>query len=103
MELAAQDYDIMGRFEMASPRLFWRCINWPGSNAIDAANGVKKKRMAELKQRFPARSRITPSRLDTTLRRHGKASGKFPRPLLEALALVMLVVYLFLQGLAGPR
>src|SRR5207249_2388067 len=67
----------------------------PGSNAIEAAKGVEK-RMAELKQRFPSDLdyRVT---IDTTkaVREGIREIGK---TFWEALALVMLVVFIFLQG-----
>src|SRR5882724_7958802 len=94
MELAAQDYDIMGRLN-GKPAAILALYQLPGSNAIDAANGVKK-RMAELKQRFPADLEYTIT-LDTTLA-VTEGIREISKTLWEALALVMLVVYIFLQG-----
>src|SRR6266850_1572888 len=94
MELAAQDYDIMGRLN-GKPAAILALYQLPGSNAIDAANGVKK-RMAELKQRFPADLEYTIT-LDTTLA-VTEGIREISKTLWEALALVMLVVYVFLQG-----
>src|SRR6266404_5098969 len=94
MELAAQDYDIMGRLN-GKPAAILALYQLPGSNAIDAAKGVKK-RMAELKQRFPADLEYTIT-LDTTLA-VTEGISEISKTLWEALALVMLVVYIFLQG-----
>src|SRR6266436_7386627 len=94
MELAAQDYDIMGRLN-GKPAAILALYQLPGSNAIDAAKGVKK-RMAELKLRFPADLEYTIT-LDTTLA-VTEGISEISKTLWEALALVMLVVYLFLQG-----
>src|SRR5882672_3486646 len=94
MELAAQDYDIMGRLN-GKPAAILALYQLPGSNAIDAAKGVKK-RMAELKQRFPADLEYTIT-LDTTLA-VTEGISEISKTLWEALTLVMMVVYLFLQG-----
>src|SRR6266404_2694326 len=94
MELAAQDYDIMGRLN-GKPSAILALYQLPGSNAIDAASGVKK-RMAELKQRFPDDLEYTIT-LDTTLA-VTEGISEISKTLWEALALVMLVVYIFLQG-----
>src|SRR5437588_139458 len=66
-----------------------------GSNAIDTANAVKKL-MAELKDRFPADLdyHIT---IDTT-RAVVEGIREIGKTFWEALALVMLVVFIFLQG-----
>src|SRR5256885_11300363 len=50
MELGAQDYDIIGRLS-GKPSAILALFQLPGSNALDAAKGAKK-RMAELKQSF---------------------------------------------------
>src|SRR5204862_6506827 len=52
IELGAQDYDIIGRLD-GKPTAVMALYQLPGSNAIDAANGVKRL-MVELKDRFPA-------------------------------------------------
>src|SRR5438309_1765267 len=67
----------------------------PGSNAIDTANAVKKL-MSELKDRFPADLdyHIT---IDTT-RAVVEGIREIGKTFWEALALVMLVVFIFLQG-----
>ena len=67
----------------------------PGSNAVDAAAGVKKL-MAQMKQRFPEDMDFVVA-LDTT-RAVTEGMKEIVITLLIALALVILVVYLFLQG-----
>src|ERR1043166_599045 len=52
IELGAADYDIVGRFN-SKPSAVLALYQLPGSNAIEAARGVKRM-MAELKQRFPS-------------------------------------------------
>src|SRR6266550_4061196 len=51
IELGAQDYSIAGRLN-GQPSAVVAVYQLPGSNAVDAAAGVKKL-MAELKTRFP--------------------------------------------------
>src|SRR5579864_2704900 len=94
IELGAADYDIVGRFN-GKPSAILALYQLPGSNAIEAAKGVEK-RMAELKQRFPADLdyRIT---IDTT-RAVTEGIREIGKTFWEALALVMLVVFVFLQG-----
>src|SRR5678815_2029601 len=52
IELGAADYDIIGRFN-GNPTAVLALYQLPGSNAIEAAASVRK-RMAELKERFPS-------------------------------------------------
>ena len=52
IELGAQDYNIAGRLN-GKPSAVIAVYQLPGSNAVDAAKGVKKL-MAELKSAFPA-------------------------------------------------
>ena len=51
IELGAQDYSVAGRFN-GKPSAIIAAYQLPGSNAVDAAAGVKKL-MAQMKQRFP--------------------------------------------------
>jgi len=94
IELGAADYDIVGRFNK-QPSAVLALYQLPGSNAIEAAKGVERL-MAELKQRFPSDLDYQIA-IDTTkvvtegIREIGKTFW-------EALALVMLVVFIFLQG-----
>src|SRR5258708_3731797 len=67
----------------------------PGSNALAVANGAKKK-MEELRQRFPDDIAYQTS-LDTTLP-VTEGISEVVKTLLEAFALVILVVFLFLQN-----
>ena len=67
----------------------------PGTNAVKAAEGVRKL-MAEAKQRFPADMDFAVS-LDQTLS-VTEGLNDIVKTLFEALALVVLVVFIFLQG-----
>ncbi len=94
MELGAQDYSIAGRFN-GKPSAIIATYQLPGSNAVDAAAGVNKL-MAQMKQRFPEDMDYVVS-LDTT-RAVTEGMKEIVVTLLIALALVILVVYLFLQS-----
>jgi HAE1 family hydrophobic/amphiphilic exporter-1 len=94
IELGAQDYSTAGRLN-GKPSAVVAVYQLPGSNAVDAANGVKKL-MAELKSRFPGDMDYTVA-LDTT-RSVVQGIREIILTLLIAIALVILVVYLFLQG-----
>ena len=67
----------------------------PGSNALEAANRAKA-RMAELARRFPQDMRDTLV-LDTTVP-VTEGAREIIKTLLEAIALVVLVVFIFLQS-----
>lgn len=92
--LGAADYDIIGRFN-SKPSAILALYQLPGSNAIEAAKGVERL-MAELKGRFPSDLdyQIT---IDTT-RVVTEGIREIGKTFWEALALVMLVVFVFLQG-----
>src|SRR5215471_16442982 len=94
IELGAQDYSVSGRVN-GNPTAVVAIYQLPGSNAVDAANGVKKL-MAELKTRFPQDVDYAIV-LDTT-RSVVQGIKEIILTLLIAIALVILVVYLFLQG-----
>jgi HAE1 family hydrophobic/amphiphilic exporter-1 len=94
MELGSQDYSIAGRFN-GRPSAIIAAYQLPGSNAVDAAAGVKKL-MAQMKQRFPADVDFVVS-LDTTLS-VTEGIKEIVETLLIALLLVILVVYIFLQS-----
>jgi HAE1 family hydrophobic/amphiphilic exporter-1 len=94
IELGSQDYSVAGRFN-GKPSAVIATYQLPGSNAVDAAAGVKKL-MAEMKQRFPEDLDFVVA-LDTT-RSVTEGMKEIVITLLIALALVILVVYLFLQG-----
>src|SRR5207244_10179423 len=67
----------------------------PGSNAVQAAEGVKKL-LAEQKQRLPQGVDYTIA-LDTT-RAVSEGIKEIVETLLIAIVLVIIVVYVFLQG-----
>jgi len=93
IELGAESYNVRGRFNGDQAAII-PVYQLPGSNALDTAARVKK-RMEELKQRFPDDVDYRVG-LDTTLPvRQG--IYEIVITLLEALALVALVTYLFLQ------
>jgi hydrophobic/amphiphilic exporter-1 (mainly G- bacteria), HAE1 family len=94
IELGAQDYSVAGRLN-GKPSAVVAVYQLPGSNAVDAANGVKKL-MADLKSRFPGDMDYAVA-LDTT-RSVVQGIREIIVTLLIAIALVILVVYLFLQG-----
>src|SRR6266702_603525 len=94
IELGAQDYSVAGRLN-GEPSAVVAVYQLPGSNAVDAANGVKKL-MEELKTRFPSDMDYAVA-LDTT-RSVVQGIKEIILTLLIAIALVILVVYLFLQG-----
>jgi HAE1 family hydrophobic/amphiphilic exporter-1 len=94
IELGAQDYSIAGRFN-GKPSAVIAVYQLPGSNAVEAANGVKKL-TAKLSQRFPEDLDCVVA-LDTT-RSVTQGIKEIVETLMIALALVILVVFLFLQG-----
>src|SRR6266404_1297638 len=94
IELGAQDYSIAGRLN-GQPSAVVAVYQLPGSYAVDAAAGVKKL-MAELKTRFPGDMDYAMA-LDTT-RSVVQGIREIILTLVIAIALVILVVYLFLQG-----
>ncbi len=93
IELGSQDYSVAGRLNGA-PSAVIATYQLPGSNAVDAAAGVRKL-MAQLKQRFPEDLDFVVA-LDTT-RSVTQGMKEIVETLVIALALVMLVVFLFLQ------
>src|SRR5215470_12741152 len=94
IELGAQDYSVAGRLN-GKPSAIIAVYQLPGSNAVNAADGVNKL-MAELKARFPGDMDYTTA-LDTT-RSVVQGIKEIILTLLIAIVLVILVVYLFLQG-----
>ena len=94
IELGAQTYNMEGRLN-GKPSALLALYQMPGTNAVEAANGAKQL-MAELKTRFPADLDYVVS-LDTTLA-VTEGMKEIEHTLVEALALVILVVFLFLQG-----
>lgn len=94
VELGAQDYALMGRLN-GKPAAILAIYQLPGSNAIKAAEGVKKL-LVDLKQRFPDDVDYVVS-LDTT-EAVSEGIHEITLTLSIAIALVIVVVYLFLQG-----
>ncbi len=94
VELGAQVYNIIGRMNGA-PAAILAVYQLPGSNAIEAARGVRKL-MDEVKRRFPADLDYQVS-LDTTLA-VTEGIKEIAETLWEAVLLVILVVFVFLQG-----
>jgi HAE1 family hydrophobic/amphiphilic exporter-1 len=93
VELGAETYNVRGRVN-GHPAAVIPVYQLPGSNALDAATSVRA-RMAELRQRFPDDVEYMVS-LDTTLPvREG--INEILITLVEALLLVALVVFVFLQ------
>ena len=94
VELSAADYDIVGRYN-GKPSAILALFQLPNSNAIEAEKGVKKL-MEELKTRFPSDVDYQIP-IDTT-KSVTEGIQEIGKTFWEALALVMLVVFIFLQG-----
>src|SRR6187397_3528865 len=94
IDLGAQTYNLKGRLN-GQPAAILAVYQLPGTNAVKAAQGVRKL-MAEAKQRFPADMDFVVS-LDQTLS-VTEGIREILKTLFEALALVVLVVFIFLQG-----
>jgi len=94
VELGAQNYIRRGRLN-GQPAALIAVYQLPGSNAIDTMKGATKL-MDEVKARFPADLAYVTS-LDTTL---AVSAGirEIVKTLVEALILVVIVVFVFLQG-----
>ncbi len=94
IELGAQLYNMTGRFN-GKPAAVMGVYQLPGSNAVATALAVRA-RLAQLHTRFPHDLEYEVG-LDTT-RAVTAGMREIFYTLLEALALVALVVYIFLQG-----
>ena len=94
IDLGAQTYNLVGRYSGKSAAVI-AVYQLPGSNAVQAAAGVRKL-MKEVKQRFPQDLEYDIA-LDTTLA-VTEGINEIQHTLLEAIVLVILVVYIFLQG-----
>src|SRR5216683_1149166 len=94
VQLGAQDYSTLSRLN-GKPGTIIAAYQLPGSNAVIAADRVKKL-LAEAKQRFPQDMDYVVS-LDTT---QAVTSGmkEIVQTLVIAIVLVVFVVYIFLQG-----
>jgi multidrug efflux pump subunit AcrB len=94
VELGAQDYSIAGRLN-GKPSAIIAAYQLPGSNAVEAASGIKKL-IAQAKKRFPPDMDYAIS-LDQT-RAVTEGMREIIITLVIAIILVILVVYIFLQG-----
>jgi HAE1 family hydrophobic/amphiphilic exporter-1 len=94
IELGAQTYNMSARLN-GQPGAILALYQLPGSNAVKAAEGVRKL-MAEAKPSFPADMDYVVS-LDQTLS-VTEGMREIVTTLFEALALVVIVVFIFLQG-----
>ncbi len=94
IELGAQFYNLQSRFNGKQAAIL-AIYQLPGSNAVEAAEKVRA-RMAELQQRFPQDLAYEVS-LDTT-KAVSAGLKDIEVTLFIALGLVVLVVYIFLQG-----
>src|SRR3954462_13915953 len=94
IDLGAQTYNLRSRLN-GQPSAILAIYQLPGTNALKAAQGVRKL-MAEAKQRFPTDMEYAVS-LDQTLS-VTEGLHDIVKTLFEALALVVLVVFIFLQG-----
>src|SRR6266508_934100 len=94
IELGALNYQQRSRIN-GQPSAIIAVFQAPGSNALEVADGLKKT-MAELKSRFPADLDYVIA-LDTTLP-VTEGIKDIIRTLFEAMILVTLVVFLFLQN-----
>jgi len=94
IELGAQNYNMLARLN-GKPAALIALYQLPGSNAVDAANKAKAL-MARLKQDFPPDMDYVVA-LDTTL---AVTAGikEIVHTLVEAIVLVIIVVFIFLQG-----
>ncbi len=94
IELGAQNYSVLGRLN-GKPSAIIAAYQLPGSNAVQAADGVKKL-MAEVKTRLPHDVDYAVS-LDTT-QAVTQGIKEIVLTLVIAIVLVIIVVYIFLQG-----
>ena len=94
VQLGAQMYNLRGRLN-GRPSAVIAVYQLPGSNAIEAAAGARKF-MEEARRRFPADLDFADS-LDTT-QAVSQGIHEIVKTLWQALLLVVLVVFVFLQG-----
>src|SRR5262245_38463335 len=94
VELGAQDYTVIGHMN-GQPSAIVAVYQLPGSNAVQAADGVKAL-LAEQRQRLPRGVDYTIA-LDTT-RAVKEGIKEIVETLMIAIVLVIIVVYVFLQG-----
>jgi len=94
LELGTMLYNAIGRHD-SKPAAVMAIYQIPGSNALDVANQVKKT-LADLSTRFPRDMEYLVS-LDTTLP-VTEGINEIVHTLLEAVVLVIIVVFVFLQN-----
>jgi hydrophobic/amphiphilic exporter-1 (mainly G- bacteria), HAE1 family len=93
VELGANDYSIVSRLNGKNSAII-AIYQLPGSNAVQTAEGIRKL-MSQMKQRFPEDMDYVISLDQTAAVTEGLK--EIVQTLLIAIALVILVVYLFLQ------
>jgi hydrophobic/amphiphilic exporter-1 (mainly G- bacteria), HAE1 family len=94
VELGAQDYSVTGHLN-GKPSAVIAVYQLPGSNAVETAAGVRRL-FAQARQRFPEDMDYAIP-VDTT-RAVNAGINEILQTLVIAIALVVAVVYLFLQG-----
>src|SRR4029079_430446 len=94
LELGTQLYNAIGRHH-GTPSAVIAIFQIPGTNALDVANKIKAT-MDDLATRFP-RDMVYEVSLDTTLP-VTEGIKEIEHTLVEAIALVILVVFIFLQN-----
>ena len=94
VELGSQNYDMLARLN-GRPCALIALYQLPGSNAVQAADDAKKL-MARLKESFPPDMDYVIA-LDTTLA-VTEGMKDIKHTLIEAIILVIIVVFIFLQG-----
>lgn len=94
LELGTQFYNMIGRLD-GKPAAVVALYQTPGTNALEIADKIKAT-MEELRQRFPDDLDYTVS-LDTTLAIDAGIK-EIQTTLFQAIALVILVVFIFLQN-----
>jgi hydrophobic/amphiphilic exporter-1 (mainly G- bacteria), HAE1 family len=94
VELGASNYSVIGRYN-GKPAALIAVYQAPGSNALTTAAAVRKV-MEEAKTRFPEGLNYVVA-LDTTLAVNSGIKD-IEKTIVEALVLVIIVVFLFLQG-----
>ena len=94
LELGSQDYTVRGHYN-GKPAALLLLYQLPGTNALEAANGVESL-LAKAAKQFPPDMAYELA-LDTTLP-VSEGIKEIASTLAEAMVLVVLVVFLFLQG-----
>ncbi|HPK52961.1 MAG TPA: efflux RND transporter permease subunit [Smithellaceae bacterium] len=94
IELGAQDYNMRNRLN-GKPSAMIALYQTPGTNALEAAKGVKKV-MEEAKNRFPSDLDYVVA-IDTT-KSVTEGIKEIVKTLIAAVVLVIIVVFIFLQG-----